>query len=208
MALFRAYHRTRAHYRERRAALYRPGIEAALMEEPADAVCAILRPRRWGDADIVQEVMVEAMRHLEGGAFETLRQAALRLGLSERALRDLRARDRHRRGRALDRLGVLRPAEAVPAILSVLDEQPLELKLVALRALAALGDHTVLPRLVREADALPPPLLPRLISLLLEFDAPGRRAAVDLINRHPRAFPPSAVRDILRHLSVDFGTAR
>jgi hypothetical protein len=207
MAFFRAYHRARLAYRGSRAALYQPSIELALMEEPLDVVAAALAPRRVGDADIAQEVAVEAMRHLEGAPYETLRMACFRHGFAARDVEELRSSNRHKRGRALDRLGVLRPPQASEEILSVLAAQPLDLKLVALRSLAAIGDRAVLPRLVEEADRLPPPLLPRMASLLFEFGPAGRSSVVELVNRHPREFPPAAVADILRQLASDFESA-
>ncbi len=197
MLAFRSYHAARARYRAGRAALYRPAIEQVLMEEPLDAVVATLRPRRWGDLDIVQEVMIESMRHLEGPPFETLKQAADRLGLVEKDIAALHSPNRHRRGRAMDALGVMRPNRAVPALIAALDREPLDLKLVALRALAAIGDPAALPVFLAEADRLPPTLLPRLISLVFEFHAAGRRTATEIINNHARSFPPAAVRDIL-----------
>lgn len=207
MLAFRAYHRARLHYRAGRAALYRPAIEQVLMEEPLDAVVATLRPRRWGDLDIVQEVMIDSMRHLAGPPFETLKQAADRLGLVEKDIAALRSSNRHRRGRAMDALGVMRSPRAVPALLAALDGESLDLKLVALRALAGIGDPSVLPAFLAEADRLPPTLLPRLISLVLEFNAEGRRAATEIINRRSRSLPPIAIRDILMQLAADFQDA-
>ena len=204
MALFRAYHRLRRQYRESRAALYRPAVELVLMEEPFEAVLAALRPRRPGDADMVQEVMIDAMRHLSGPPFDTLHRAARELGFIDRDIAALSSRRRHRRGRAMDSLGVMRSAAAVPAILRALDEETLELKLVALRALAAIGDVSALPHFVAQSELIPPPLLPRLTSLMFEFGAPGRRAVAEIINRHPRLFPPAAVKDILLQFAADF----
>lgn len=206
MIAFRSYHRARRHYRAGRAALYRPAIEQVLMEEPLDAVVATLRPRRWGDLDIVQEVMIESMRHLAGPPFETLKQAAGRLGLVEKDVAALRSPNPHRRGRAMDALGVMRSRLAVPALLAALDREPLDLKLVALRALAAIGDPAVLPAFKAEADRVPPTILPRLISLVFEFGPEGRRAAIEIINRRSSALPPIAIRDILVQLAAEFET--
>jgi hypothetical protein len=207
MILFRAYHKARSRYRAGRAALYHPAIEQVLMEEPVDAVVATLQPRRWGDLDIVQEVMIDSMRHLEGPPFETLKTAAERLGLIEKDIEALRSPNRHRRGRAMDALGVMRSPLAIPELLASLDREQIDLKLVALRALAAIGDPSVLPAFDAEADRLPPTLLPRLISLVFEFRAVGRRTATAIINRHAKSFPPAAVRDILLELAADFEAA-
>jgi hypothetical protein len=207
MALFRTYHRVRRDYRASRAAVYRPAIELVLMEEPFETVLAALRPRRAGDADVVQEVMVDSMRHLGGAPFDTLQRAARELGFIDANVAALRSPRRHRRGRALDLLGVMRSKDSVPAILAALDEQLLDQKLVALRALAAIGDVSALRAFVAQAEILPPPLLPRLVSLMFEFGAPGRAAVAEIINRHPRQFPPGFVKDILMQFADDFGTA-
>jgi hypothetical protein len=207
MVLFRAYHRLRGRYRESRARIYRPAIELVLMDEPLEKVIETLRPRRLGDADVVQEVMLESMRHLQGAPFDALREAARRLGFVEHNLRSLRSANRHLRGRALDRLGVMRLTEAEPQIVAQIALESLELKLVALRALAAIGDASVLPTFVDAAAGLPPPLLPRLASMMFEFGAPGRRAVLEIINRNPRLFPPSSIKDILMQLATDFEVA-
>ena len=206
MIVFRTYQRARARYRASRAALYHPAIEQVLMEEPFDAVVETLRPRRPGDLEIIQEVMIDSMRHLEGPPFEMLKKAADHLGLIGLDIAALRAPGRDRRGRAMDALGVLRSTRALPELVAALDREGLDLKLVALRALAAIGDPSVLPAFIAEADRLPPTLLPRLISLVFEFHTEGRRAATDIINRHANAFPAASVREILMALASDFET--
>lgn len=205
MLLFRFYHSTRARYRASRALLYRPAVELALMEESQERIESALRPRRWGDADVIQDVLSEAMRHLQGPPFDALRTAALRLGLVARAQRALQARALHQRERAMEALGFLRVAEAVPSLIRALSEERMELKLGALRALAAIGDPAALPAFVAAAETLPPPLLPRLASLALEFGPPGRDAAREIVNRHPRSFPPGVVADLLQALAQDDG---
>ena len=207
MIVFRLYHRLRLRYRARRAALYHPAIEQVLMEEPLDAVLATLRPRRWGDLDIVQEVLIDSMRHLEGPPLETLKLAADRLGLIEKNVAALRSPNRHHRGRAMDALGVMRSHRTISALVASLDRESFALKLVALRALAAIGDPSVLPAFETEAGRLPPALLPRLISLVFEFHAEGRRTATAIINRHASSFPPASIRDILTELAADFEAA-
>jgi hypothetical protein len=204
MLVFRGYLRLRRAYRASRAALYRPAIEQVLMEEPLETVVATLRPRRWGDLDIAQEVMVESMRHLEGPPLEALQKAADRLGLVEHDVAAMRSSNRHARGRAMDALGVIRSTSAIPALIDALEREPLDLKLVALRALAAIGDPSALPAFLAASDLVPPTILPRLVSLAFEFNAPGREVAREIINRHPTSFPPAAVRDILMEFASDF----
>ncbi|MDE2511368.1 MAG: HEAT repeat domain-containing protein, partial [Elusimicrobia bacterium] len=194
----------RLRYRTSRAALYQPAIELVLMEEPFDAVLRALRPKRLGDTDMIQQVMVDAMRHLSGAPFDTLHRAARELGFINKNISALRSPRRHRRGRAMDLLGVMRATEAVPAIVASLDGELLHQRLVALRALAAIGDPAALPSFVAQGELLPPPLLPRLVSLMFEFGEPGRKAVAEIINRHPRQFPPTFVKDILMQLATDF----
>ena len=61
--LFRTYQHLRSLYRAGRRKLYDPAIEKILMEEPLEDVIAALKPRRWGDESVVQEVMVDNMRY-------------------------------------------------------------------------------------------------------------------------------------------------
>ncbi len=205
LLILRARIRLRSRYRAGRAALYRPGIEFVLMEEPYGAVLEALRPRRWGDDDIVQEVMVESMRHLEGEPFETLRRAAGDLGFVADNERRLDSRDRHRRGHAMERLGLLRAKKAVPRIVELLLVEKMDLQLVALRALAAIGDPSVLPHFVAVAGRMPPGLLPRTASIMLEFGAPGRDAVRELMNLRAADFPEASVPDLLKSLAQDWG---
>ena len=205
LVILRVWHRLRHEYRHKRTGLYSPAIEMVLMEEPYEKIREALRPRRWGDADIVQEIITEAMRHLKGPPFDTLRRASLELGFVRDNLEALNSWDRHRRGHAMERLGLLRSPEAVDGIIAILGREPLELKLVAMRALAAIGDARALPHFIDAALGVPPGLLPRLASMILEFGPPGREAVLEIINRRPGAFPTSATRDLLKELAQDWG---
>lgn len=207
LVVFRAYHRARREYRSRRLAAYQPAIELVLMEEPHAAVVAALTPRLAGDGDCVQELVTENMRHLSGPPFETLRRASVELGFVDDNLRALRSWDRHRRGHAMERLGLLRCEEAVPGLVRALAREDLDLKLVAMRALAAIGDPAALPPILDAAAALPPGLLPRLASVMLEFGAPGRDAVRELMNRRAADFPQASVPALLKELSQDWGAA-
>lgn len=205
LLVLRAWIRLRTRYRAGRAALYRPAIELVLMEEPYEAIREALRPRRWGDGDIVQEVMVESMRHLEGEPFETLCRAARDLGFVADNERGLGSRDRHRRGHAMERLGLLRAHNSVPRIVELLVGERMDMQLVALRALAAIGDPSVLPHFVAVAGRMPPGLLPRTASMMLEFGVPGRDAVRELLNLRAADFPDASVPDLLKALAQDWG---
>ncbi|MFA6002976.1 MAG: hypothetical protein WC881_02805, partial [Elusimicrobiota bacterium] len=171
---FRTYHRLRSMYRLRRRALYEPAIEKVLLEASLEEVLAALAPRQPSDAAIAQEVMTEAMRNLNGSPFETLRTAAYQLGFMERNLQLLDSRSKFRRGQALEALGLMRAPQAVVKIISILGREPMDMKLVALRSLAAIGDPATLPYFVATAQKLSPAMLPRVASLMWEFGPPSR----------------------------------
>lgn len=200
---YRAWMSLRLAYRRTRARLYAPGVELVLMEESPAAVLAAFRPRRWGDDDIVLEVILDAMQNLSGPPFELLRRTAIELGLVERCLADLRARRSLRRGRAMEALGLMRAPQAIVALLDILEKEPMDLKLVALRALAQIGDPAVLPYFLKTAESLSPAMMVRLASLLLEFGPPGRQALSELVNRRPESFPPRVMRLILQEAAQE-----
>lgn len=204
MMLFRAVTRARRDYRAARARLYAPAVEAALMEEPYERVRDLLRPRRLGDLEIAQETVVEPMRHLVGAPHDLLRRAAEEHGMVAHDLRALCSWNEHHRGRALDALGAMKIARARDAVAACLRRpgETLEIKLVALRTLAALGDPASLADFHEQADLLPQPLLPRLASLALEFDRPGAAAAARIITRHPKPFPPAALAEFLQRVAA------
>jgi hypothetical protein len=208
IGLFKTYHTIRRAYREERRALYQDGIEKVLMEEPLDQIVDFFRPRRWGDLDIVQELLVESMRHLKGAPFDTLREAALRLGMIDHNLRRLRSRSHHTRGHALEALGLLRASQAIVAIIDILDGETQDLRIVALRSLAAIGDPAALPYFVKACDGLPAPLLMRVASLMLEFGPVSHKSVARLINAHPEAFPPRILIQILKEIALDLEEAR
>lgn len=205
LLVLRAWLHYRALWRAERAKLYQPAIEMTLMEEPHEKVLEALRPRGPLDADVVQEVMTESMMHLEGAPFEELRRCAVELGFVAANLRALASWDPHKRGIAMERLGLMRAKEAARPIAEVLAGEALELKLVGLRALAAIGDPRSLDSFLDVAETVPPGLLPRLASLMLEYGAPGRDAVRELLNRRNADFPPASVPDLLQELAQDWG---
>lgn len=200
--LFNVYDRFRAQYRCGRAAF----AEEALRRGPADAtgeeLARVLRPRRPGDAAIMEEALLKSMRLPRGPVFERLRLAAVSLGLVERNLRRLRSRRPHERGRAMRALGILRVPEAVPALCAVLDGERLDLKLIALRALAEIGDPAAIPYLIAAAYQLPRAMIVGLGALLMEFGPPGRRGIQTLVARFPSSFPPQVMMDLLRQVAA------
>jgi HEAT repeat protein len=195
---FKVLQRSWAGYRRKRKKKYQGGIEKALMEASVEEVTRALRPRRIGDGLIVEELLLNFIRQLKGPAFERLQHAAIRLGIVERNLKRLRSPSRFERGRALYALGELRIPEAVEPIARALGRERLDLKLVALRALAAIGDPESIPQFLEAAETLPKAMSVRLASLLLEFGAPGRKGVQTLIARNPGSFPPRVLVEILQ----------
>ncbi|HAH06640.1 MAG TPA: hypothetical protein DCM05_08970 [Elusimicrobia bacterium] len=202
IGLFKAYHRLRRKYRERRKAVFRLGVELTLMEEPYEKIVEAFRPRRLGDLDISKEVLVDSIRHLTGDPQRALLRVAGDLGFVEHTLRRLKAGSRHTRGRAMEDLGLLHCSQAIVAILSIMDQESLDLKIVALRSLAAIGDPAALPYFLRAADTLPPTLIPRLASLMLEFGPKSHPYVQQLINQHGDEFPSLLFEELLKELAA------
>lgn len=195
---FKILQRGWALYRQARKRQYQGGIEMALMEADLAEVARALRPRRLGDGRIVEELLLNFIPHLKGPAFDRLQKAAIQLGIVERNLRRLRSPSRHARGRALYALGALRAGTAVGAIVDSLKRERLDLQLVALRALAAIGDPAAIPPFLAAAENIPKAMSVRLASLMLEFGAAGRSGVQALIARSPGNFPPRVLIEILQ----------
>jgi HEAT repeat protein len=162
---------------------------------------AALRPKRWGDKSVVHEMMVENMRHVVGAPFDFLGRAARDLGFVAADLRSLRSPNKLVRGLALESLGVMRIHEAVPDIIAILDHGGADIRLTALRALAAIGDVSALPHFLAASDRLSPPMMVRLASLMMEFGPPARVTVRQLIERHPDAFNVRTTALVLREIT-------
>lgn len=201
MLFYRTYYNLRERYNKSRKALYDPVVEMVIMEEPMENIIECLRPKRWGDTQIIQGVILDAARHLTGPPFETLKSAAEKLGFLELDRLELHSKSPHKRGRAMEALGIMRCVEAEGRLKELLLSEPMNLKLVALRALTAMGDPAILPAFIQVSDRLQPSVMVRLASLMLEFGRPGREAIVELVNRHPEGFHPRALAELLRELA-------
>jgi len=197
MVLLRSYYHARDRYRASRRKIYEPAIDLVLTEESDSTVMEALAPRRWGDSDIVQDVIIDSMKHLDGPPFFSLQAAAMKLGIMDRNLKALNSANKLWRGRALEALGIMRAQPAMLAIILLLPKQSRDMKLVALRALALIGDPFALPYYEREAETLPPAMLPRLASLMLEFGPASQPFIRTLINDRPEAFPPRVMKGVL-----------
>ncbi len=194
MLMLRLYYLARRRYINSRRPIYEPAIELALTEEPQEKISAALKVRRWGDTEVVSEVLLEAMRHLTGHPFKLLQTAASELGLIEFNLRLIHSRSKLRRGKAMEALGIMRAQPGIKALASLLPELTMDMKLVALRALALIGEPSALPCFMSTSHSIPQAMLPRLASLMLEFGNPALPYIQDLIKEHPKAFSPASLR--------------
>lgn len=197
MLLFRLYHAARLHWSARRGAVFQKGVELVLLEEPLEAVVEAFRPRYPGDRSVAETELTGAMRHLRGAPFDALGAAARRLGLVDSNLARLRSLRRRQRARAAENLGLMRCPEALEPLIALVRDDAPEVKLIALRSLALIGDPRALPAFVEVSDKLSPAMMVRLASLMMEFGSPARPFIAQLIARHPKAFPPRVMRLLL-----------
>lgn len=202
MIVLRIYYAAKRRRMDLRRKIYEPAIALVLTEEPHDKVVEALRPHLPGDIDVVQEVILDAMLPLTGQPFHAFLDAATELGMIERNLEFMRTGDKYRKVNALEALGIMRARGAVPAITAELPGQTLDIKLVSLRALAVIGDPSCLPRFVETADGLPPAMLPRLASLMLEFGSPALPYIQQLIKSHHDYFPPRVMKVLLAEIAA------
>jgi hypothetical protein len=197
------YYRMRRAYREKRKKHFQQGIELVLMEEPFDAIMKAFAPQRPGDLDIIQEVILDSMRFITGPPFETLKKVAHRRGIIDRNLSNLTSFDRHKRAHAVETLGVMQATQAIIPLLEMLSTETNDIKLVALRSLAIIKDPRALPYFHHAAKNLPPPLLPRLASIMLEFGPAAHPHLHKLVTAHRSVFPPLMLSELLRDLATD-----
>lgn len=197
-----AFARARARYRDSRRRAYEDALRGALGGTDPEALAAALAPRLPGDAVVVEESLLAVLRGLRGPQGERLREAALRLGLYERHLRALRSPGRPERVRAMRALGVLRAKQAVAPLLAGFEAESLELKRLALKTLADIGDPAAVPHFVAAAYALPRVEVVPLAAMLLRFGPPGRRGVQTLVARFPASFPPRVMMEVLRQAAA------
>jgi hypothetical protein len=198
----KTYHRLRRDYRDRRKKHFQQGVEAVLMEEPFEDILKAFQPSRPGDLDIIQETILDSQRFITGPPFDVLRKVAHRLGIIERNLSSLRSLDRHKRAHAVESLGVMKATQAIVPLLEMLKTETNDVKLVALRALATIRDPRALPYFHHTAKSLPPPLLPRVASIMLEFGPIAHPHLYKLVDEHRSVFPPLMLEELLRELAT------
>jgi HEAT repeat protein len=157
---------------------FRPAAEAALGEYLAGTGDAPTLDRP-GERDVFLAIAQEALADLRGAERDRLVALLLRLGLTEDAMRQLRARRTAVRRRAAETLAVLATPLAAPAVTAGLADKDLLVRTTCAGTLAETGSPDVLPSALavaaRDAAA-----------------APGRAACVVLAvaRRRPDALAP------------------
>lgn len=200
-----AFQRARARSRRYKRKEYEDAMTAALAAPAPEALAAALSPRRGGEAEVVEEALLAVLRDARAPQAQRLREAALLGGLYERNLRALRSPERGERVRAMQVLGALRAKQAVAPILTSFDGEDLDVKLVALKALADIGDPGAVPYFVSAAYLLPRVMVVPLAAMLPRFGPPGRRGVQTLVARFPASFPPKVMMDLLRQAAAEEG---
>lgn len=198
-----AVSRARAARRNSRRKAYEDALSSALAG--GGELSAALEARFPGEEGLVDEALLSVLRKTEGAGAGLLREAAARRGLVERKLRELSSPRRQERARAMQALGLLKAKQAVAPMLTAFEGEPLELKLVALKALADIGDPGAVAYYVSAAYMLPRYMVVPLASLLLRLGPPGRRGVQTLIARFPSSFPPRVMMEVLREAAAAGG---
>jgi HEAT repeat protein len=124
----------------------------------------------------VLDLAVRYAASMRGAEAQRITQFVEATGLAGRLLEDLNGRDAWRRARAADLLGRLAVRGAVPALIAALKDDSEDVRTVAARSLAMIGDPAAVPAL---AGALADPSR-WTVSLIAE----------DLMRMGPRAVPP------------------
>jgi HEAT repeat protein len=213
MILYKALLERLAIYKLRRRSAFEQAVWALLADQPPPADA--LQPQRLGDAEVIEDMLIEAMAAVEGPVQFNLIRAAEEAGLVDRRIRHARERRSHAQAEALDRLGRLRSKRAVPLLLELLAGDDALARRMAAGALGRIRDSEALLGLTYALRSAGPSEL-RAVSqailslgaaaapgLLLELNVPGpgRARAVDLLGemRMTAAWPNLA--DLLRNSS-------
>ncbi|GAB1644859.1 HEAT repeat domain-containing protein [Krasilnikovia sp. MM14-A1259] len=138
-ALIRVIRKMRQRRRDRLAAAPRRALLAFVAdsgESGTDELLAI-PPRAW---QAVEPAAVELLGKVRGDAHRALADVFEQRGVGDRALAQLTSRDPVRRARAAEILGHLRRLHAVPEICGLLADRQPDVRVVAARALGAIGE--------------------------------------------------------------------
>jgi HEAT repeat protein len=207
--------------RERLAAAPRRALLAFAAEgggDGADELVAI-SPKAWRAAE---PTAVELLGKVRGEAHQALADVFQRRGDVDRARADLRRGSAVRRARAAEMLGYLQWPDAAEPIGRLLTHRRTEVRVVAVRALGAIGDpasagplldsltHAVPAQMVAHAlSRLGVEALPALRQALRHEDPLVRTTALDAIGLVGATGSAQAVTDLLRdeHPSVRLAAA-
>lgn len=201
----KAFQRVGARARRYQRKQCEDAVTAALAEPAPEALAAALAPLRRGEAEVAEEALLAVLREARGPQAQRLREAALRAGVYERNLKALQSSERGERVRAMQALGTLRAKQAVAPILTSFEGEELDVKLVALKALADIGDPGAVSYFVSAAYFLPRVMIVPLAAMLPRFGPPGRRGVQTLVARFPASFPPKVMMDLLRQAAAEEG---
>jgi HEAT repeats len=163
--------------------------------------------------DALLEVVLRYMSVVRGRDADRLADGLAAQGVVADLLQRLQARPAWRRAEAADMLGKLRMREAVPALVTALDDPSEDVRTVAARGLAAIRDPAAVPALARALSdpsrwtlsmiaenlmAMGPSAVPPLLDLLRSDEHNVRVAVVQVLGeiRDPAATP--ALIEVLR----------
>lgn len=152
----------------------------------------LLAPRLWGDAQVVEELLIEVISKFKGKIRQEAVQLAEELDLVKRRLRQLRGRlSRDRIAYLIERLGLLRSSQATGELIPYLDHPGPEIPFVAARSLSRIADPAALVPLSKLFESLPANEVARYTTLLVPF-GPAAAPCLLQILRHGQARPRRA----------------
>ena len=184
-----------ARYWNWRRAAYARALDQFISEQPGAA--AALKPRLWGDADVVEELLIEIFFCVTGALKESVSQTAAEIGLVERRIRQLRSRSLHVRAVAAEKLGLLGSGKAAGALAAALPLEPYGVQIVIIRALGRIHSPEGLPVLLTVLGAEKGLLSTSVVQALLSYGeeavpavqslaakpGPGRAEAIGILGQ-------------------------
>jgi HEAT repeat protein len=167
--------------REQLAAMPRRALLAFVAEGGEEGIDDLLAipPPAWRAAEPTATAMLGKVR---GEAHRALTEVFERRGITARAMADLGHRAAIRRARAAELLGDLRREDAVKPLIHLLADRTPEVRVVAVRALGAIGDPFAAGPLL---DALTRPVPSHLVADALARMGMGALPALHEALRHP-----------------------
>ena len=180
----------------RRRSIFQPALDRLIQGDPSSALA--LRPRLWGDAGLLEDLLVESFGQVSGSLREDVRTVAFNSGLIERRLRQAGSRKIHVRAEAYNRLGLLGAAKAVPMLAAGLAREDYAMKIVIVRALGRIHSAEALPVLLSALGEGHGPLSRFLMHALVDYGYEAVPGLMSLADR-PGAAQADAI-DLLGQL--------